>query len=187
MSFAALIVDMQEDFFAHERLAQARSRLAQSMNELVRICRDAGVPVVWVKQEWAADLSDAMLDAKKKGTRIVIAGTPGAAILRELDYRVSDPLVVKKRYSPFFGTDLDALLARLGSDRLIVAGINTHACVRATVVDAYQRDYEVILARDCIDSYDAEHHEVSWRYMDGNLGAGISNEGLRSLLAKVAN
>ena len=107
MSFAALIIDMQEDFFAHERLSQRRTSLTQCVNELAAVCREAGVPVVWVKQEWAADLSDAMLGARMKGIRIVVAGTPGAAILPELDYRSSDHLVVKKRYSPFFGTNLD--------------------------------------------------------------------------------
>jgi nicotinamidase-related amidase len=180
--FAALVIDMQEDFFAHERLAQRRSALTQRVNELVGACREAAVPIVWVKQEWSPDLGDAMLEARKKGIRIVIAGTPGAAILPQLDCRPSDHLVVKKRYSPFFGTNLDQLLARLAPDRLIVAGINTHACVRTAVVDAYQRDYEVILARDCIDSYDAEHHEVSWKYMDGNLGIGMGNEEIRALL-----
>ena len=183
MRFAALIVDMQEDFFAHERLARNRAALARHVNELVGICREAGVPIVWVKQEWAPDLGDAMLDARKKGIRIVIAGTPGAAILADLDCRQSDHIIVKKRYSAFHGTDLDALLARLGSSHLIVAGINTHACVRTTVVDAYQRDYEVVLARDCIDSNDPEHHDVSWRYMDGHLGRGMGNGDVRSLLS----
>jgi nicotinamidase-related amidase len=186
VSFVALIIDMQEDFFAHERLTQRRTILTQRVNELVRICREGGVPVVWVKQEFAPDLSDAMLEAKKKRIRVVIAGTPGAAILSQLDYRSADHLVVKKRYSAFFGTNLDELLMRLEPSQLIVAGINTHACVRAAVIDAYQRDYKVILARECIESHDAEHHEISWKYMDGKLGRGMSNEEIRSVLAGAA-
>lgn len=183
MRAAALIIDMQEDFFAHERLARRRAVLARNVNELVAMCREGGVPVVWVKAEFAPDLSDAMLEAKRRGSRVVIAGTRGASILPELDYRSSDRLVVKKRYSAFFGTDLDELLARLSPAQLIVAGINTHACVRTTVVDAYQRDYEVVLAQECIDSYDQEHHDISWRYMDGKLGRGMNNKEIRSLLS----
>jgi nicotinamidase-related amidase len=186
VSFAALIIDMQLDFFAHERLSQRRVTLTQRVNDLVKICRRSDVPIVWVKTEFAPDLSDAMLEAKKKDIRIVIAGTPGAAILPKLDYQPADHLVVKKRYSAFFGTTLDDLLMRLEPAQLIVAGINTHACIRTAVIDAYQRDYEVILARDCIDSYDAEHHEVSWRYMDGKLGRGMSNEEIRSVLTSAA-
>ena len=66
--------------------------------------------------------------------------------------------------------------------RLIVAGVNTHACVRASVVDAYQRDLDIILAKDAIDSHDEEHHDVSWRYMAGKLGRSMSVEDIRETL-----
>jgi len=49
-------------------------------------------------------------------------------------------------------------------------------------VDAYQRDYDVILASDCIDSLDPVHHDVSWRYMDGKLGRGMGNDEIIALL-----
>jgi len=186
VNFAALIIDMQEDFFQHERLSQRRAALTQNVNELVRLCRASSGHVVWIKQEFSPDLSDAMLDVRRKGIHVVIAGTPGASILPELDYQSSDHLVIKKRYSAFFDTNLDELLAKLQPARLIVAGINTHACVRTAVIDAYQRDYEVILAQECIESHDARHHEVSWRYMDGKLGYGMSNEQIRSLVAGAA-
>lgn len=186
MSVAALIIDMQVDFFAHERLVQRRAKLARSVNELVAICRHSGVNVVWVKQEFSPDLSDATLEARRKRMRVVISGTPGASILPELDFRSSDHLIIKKRYSAFFRTKLDELLATLGATTLIVAGINTHACVRMAVVDAYQRDHEVILARECIESYDAEHHDVSWRYMEGKLGRSMGNEQIRTALAGAA-
>lgn len=79
----------------------------------------------------------------------------------ELDVRTSDHIVVKKRYSAFFVTILGDLLVRLGCRQLIVAGINTHACVRTSVIDAYQRDYDLILACDCIASHDKEHDEIT--------------------------
>jgi nicotinamidase-related amidase len=178
----ALIIDMQEDFFVHERLSRRRADLTLRTNELISHCREHDAEIVWVKQEFAPDLSDAMLEARKKRIHVVISGTPGAEILSELARRPTDRVVVKKRYSAFFGTGLDRLLPVAGDSQLIVAGINTHACVRATVVDAYQRDREVILAQECIDSYDRQHHDVSWRYMDGKLGTGMSNEQIRLLL-----
>jgi maleamate amidohydrolase len=49
-------------------------------------------------------------------------------------------VIIKKRYSGFYGTTLDETLARLAPDAIILAGINTHACIRTTAVDAYQRD-----------------------------------------------
>ena len=181
---ATLVIDMQVDFFAHERLAQRRAALVESINELVAISRASGAPVIWVKQEFAADLSDALPEVRRKNIRIVIAGTPGAAILPELDVRPSDIQVIKKRYSAFHGTDLDRLLETLCCDRLIVAGVNSHACVRTTVIDAYQRDYPVLLATDCIASHDADHHAISMRYMDGKLAIGMDNPALFALLGR---
>jgi nicotinamidase-related amidase len=172
----ALIVDMQVDFFAHDRLSRLRPRLVASTNALVVAARKAAVPVVWIKQEFSPDLSDAPLEVKRKGLRVTVAGTPGASFLPELDVQDRDLTIVKTRYSAFFGTHLDSVLAQLGCDQLIVAGINTHACIRATVVDAYQRDYDVILARDCTESHDEAHHEQSSRYMIGKLARGMSNE-----------
>jgi isochorismate hydrolase len=51
-----------------------------------------------------------------------------------------------------------------------------------TAIDAYQRDWEVILAADCVDSYDREHHEVSLRYMDGKIATSMGNDAIRKML-----
>lgn len=184
MTTVTLVIDMQTDFFGHQRLSLLRPALAAHTNALTAMARDAAVPVVWVRQEHAADLSDASLEVRRNQTRVVISGTAGAGLLPELDVDAADHVILKKRYSAFFRTELDALLGTLHCDRLIVAGVNTHACIRTTVVDAYQRDYDVILAKDCIDSLDREHHDVTWRYMDGKLGRGMANEAIRTLLAQ---
>jgi nicotinamidase-related amidase len=160
--FSLLVIDMLNDFFRqHNHLAAQRNQLVVSINELTQAFRRHGEPVIWVRQEFAPDLSDAFLEMRKQGIRVTIAGTNGCEILAELDRQPPDKTIVKKRYSAFFGTDLDATLASLRPTALVVAGINTHACVRTTVIDAYQRDYEVILATDCIASYDEDHHEIT--------------------------
>lgn len=64
---------------------------------------------------------------RKPNLHVTIAGTDGCEILPELDHRPTDMTIVKKRYSAFFGTDLEAPLKRVCPDLLIVAGINTHA------------------------------------------------------------
>src|SRR3979411_235828 len=86
-------------------------------------------------------------------------------------------------YSAFYGTMLDETLVRLATDAIILAGINTHACIRTTAIDAYQRDWPVVLAADCIDSYDREHHGISLRYMKDKIAALLSNEEIRSALS----
>jgi len=173
---------MLNDFLA-QWPQESRQRLTQAINDLTGIMREFGRPVLWVRQEFEPDLRDAFPEMRAKGIRIAIKGTPGCGIVPELTVGRVDELVVKKRYSAFFNTALDKTLARLAPDALILAGINTHACIRTTAIDAYQRDWPVVLAADCIDSYDREHHEVSIRYMKGKIAALMSNAEIRNELA----
>jgi nicotinamidase-related amidase len=188
MDFALLIIDVLVDFFERmPELSAQRARLVAATNQLTEAVRGAGRPVIWVRQEFRPDLSDAFLDMRRRGVAITIAGTEGAKILPELKQAASDHVVIKKRYSAFYGTGLDDLLASLGARALVIGGVNTHACVRTTVIDAYQRDYDVTLASELIGSYDAEHHDITVRYLDGQIARLSSNadiiERLRSIPA----
>jgi nicotinamidase-related amidase len=169
-----IVIDMLNDFLEGWEPAR-REGLVGAINELAGIVRASGHPVVWVRQEFEADLRDAFLEMRSKGIRVTIKGTKGACILSQLELAPSDPVIVKKRYSAFFGTDLDAVLQRLQPDSIILAGVNTHACIRTTAIDAYQRDWPVTLASDCIASYDREHHDVSIRYMRDKIAAIMTN------------
>jgi nicotinamidase-related amidase len=178
-----IVIDMLHDFLERWE-ATRRQRLVGSINELVGSMRGLGHPVVWVRQEFEPDLRDAFREMKAKGIRITIKGTQGCQIVPELAVAPSDLVIIKKRYSAFYGTTLDETLARLQPGAIILAGINTHACIRTTAIDAYQRDWNVILALDCIDSYDREHHEVSLRYMKDKMATAMSNADILSALRR---
>jgi nicotinamidase-related amidase len=176
---ALMVIDLTNDFLA----AWDKVRCAQliaSTNELAQHFRDVNRPVIWVRQDFRADLSDAFLEMRDRNVELNIIGTVGAELDWRLDRRDGDIMIVKKRYSPFFGTGLDAVLAEEGIGSLVIAGINTHACVRMAAIDAYQRDMRVILASEAIDSYDEEHARVSLRYMDGNIARVIGNQGIKA-------
>jgi nicotinamidase-related amidase len=180
---ALLVIDLLNDFLDSWPTA-ARDRLLRSTNELIVLMRATNHPVIWVRQEFEPDLRDAFSEMRAKEIRKTIRGTRGAQIASELNLEPSDAVVVKKRYSAFFGTNLDQLLTELRPDALILAGINTHACIRMTAIDAYQRDIPVILAADCIGSYDREHHEISLRYMKDKIAVVMSNGELAAACAR---
>jgi nicotinamidase-related amidase len=179
---AVIVVDMLNDFL-QAWPPETKERLVASTNALLAVARTHHRPVIWVRQEFQPDLRDAFAEIRKKGIRITIAGTPGCQIVSELNVAPSDTVIIKKRYSAFFGTTLDQVLADLAPDGLILAGINTHACIRATAIDAYQRDWEVVVASDCVGSYDREHHEISLRYMNGKIAAVMDNAEICEMLA----
>lgn len=162
-----IVIDMPNDF-----------------KELIGIMREADRPIIWVRQEFEPDLRDAFPEMRAKGSRITIRGTPGCQIVPEFAIGLSDLTIVKKRYSPFHATNLDEVLARLQPNGLILAGVNTHACIRTAAIDAYQRDWPVV-ALDCVDSYDKEHHEISLKYLAGKIATVMTNEEIRASLQSV--
>lgn len=181
---AILVVDMVGDMFSHETLSRQRSSLVSAINALTEAGREAGYLVVWIRQEFEADLSDAPLQFKRRGIHTTITGRAGADLLPELSVSPRDHRVVKKRYSGFFRTDLDEYLRREQVGHLVVVGVNTHACVRMTAIDAYQHDYDVAIVKECVESYDQEHHDVSLRYMDGKIARVISLDRFLTVDAK---
>jgi maleamate amidohydrolase len=165
-TYVFLIIDMLNDFFRqHATLAAQRTQLVSAINSVARTFREYRQPIIWVRQEFRPDLEDAFLDMRKHELRVTIAGTDGCEILPDLECDASDSFVTKKRYSAFFRTDLDARLDALKPELLFVAGINTHACVRTTVVDAYQRDHNVVVIADAIASYDLDHDRITRNYL----------------------
>lgn len=182
MQPALLVIDLQQEFFLSGPLAERREKLTNSVNALVDRAHTRGIPVIWIRQEYKADLSDAPLYNRKHNKPVTIEGTDGVRLLPELHRDDEDKEIVKKRFSSFFNTDLETYLVAKGIDTLILTGINTMTCVRTTAIDAYMRDYEVILALDGVDAYDAEQHENSLKYLEYAVARGMHNDEILPLL-----
>ena len=175
---AIFVIDMLNDCFGHAELDRLRASLCSSINQLTDLARAKRFPVIWVRQEFESDLSDAFIDMKKENIQMFIKGTPGPLIIDELVRSDSDIEIVKKRYSMFYGTDLDSLLLDLQIDSLILAGVNSHACIRTSAIDAYQRDFPVTIVRECVASKDAQHHEITMDYVDGGIATVVTLKAL---------
>ena len=72
-----------------------------------------------------------------------------------------DVLIEKQWASAFHKTDLDARLRAQGVDSVVVTGLTTSGCVRATAVDALQYDYRVVLAREAVGDRNSAAHEAN--------------------------
>jgi ureidoacrylate peracid hydrolase len=140
----------------------------QPIARVLDAARDAGLFVVYTRQEHNPDLSDAgsedaphrikhtrlnigMAVTAPDGSesRILVRDTWNTAIVAELAPQPGDVVVSKHRYSAFFGTALDSILRARGIDTLIFTGATTSICVESTVRDATFRDYRCIVLRDC--------------------------------------
>jgi len=130
--------------------------------------RSSGEPVVYLKDDHLPD------DAEfAQFPPHAIAGTKGAAIVPELAPRDGDIVVPKRRYSGFFGTDLDITLRERGIDTLRLVGDCTNICVLFTAADARNLGYAVEVVRDGVTSFDLEAHADALRELEKTLGATI--------------
>lgn len=66
--------------------------------------------------------------------------------------RANEIVVPKRRYSGFYATDLDLVLREQGITRVIVAGVKTNVCIRATVQDAFAGGFDVFVPREATNS-----------------------------------
>lgn len=103
-----------------------------------------------------------------------VKGTEETEIVPELaKYVPQGTMIPKTRYSGFFNTNLEARLAKLQPEKIIVVGVCTDICVMHTVADARNRDYEVEVHEKGVASFDPEAHKFALSHMDKILGARI--------------
>lgn len=136
-------------------------------NELAR-ARRAGEPVVY--------LTDSHLPGDAEFQMFpphALAGTKGAEIVPDIAPREGDVVIPKRRYSGFFGTDLDITLRERGVDTLRLVGDCTNICVLYTAADARNLGYAVEVVREGVTSFDEEAHHDALRELEKTLGARI--------------
>jgi nicotinamidase-related amidase len=147
---ALLIIDMINafDFNGAEAMLPRALAAAKATAALKKRARDAGVPVVYVNDnfgKWRSDFRRLLEHCLQDGVR----GKPIAELLRPSD---DDYFVLKPKHSGFQFTTLDVLLAHLGADTLILTGVAGNFCVLFTAHDAYMRDFHIVVPSDCIAS-----------------------------------
>lgn len=88
-------------------------------------------------------------------------GSPWVEVDERLQRRENEPLIEKCWASSFFATDLAERLSALKVDSLVITGLTTSGCVRATAVDGLQYDYPVFVPREAVGDRNADAHEAN--------------------------
>ena len=91
-------------------------------------------------------------------------------------------MIPKRRYSAFVGTDLDLILRDNRIDTVFLVGTKTNVCIRATATDAFQRNYRVIVPRECVSTDKLHLQEANLEDIDKYLGRVVSTEEALALL-----
>ena len=90
---------------------------------------------------------------KKHNFSALLEGSDEAELLPNIEFDSSQEVIIKTRQSTFIRTNFEEILKKKGINTLILGGVFTHGCVGRTAIDAYERDFNVILAKDASFSH----------------------------------
>lgn len=189
---AVLVVDVQNDFCATGgyfdrtigQVAGIQAMIPRLQRFLVE-ARAANVPVIFAAAGY--DLSYQSSPNRERQLRrngrvipCCRSGTWGAEF-----YGVApapgEPVIVKRRYSAFHGTDLDVLLRNRGIRTVVLVGVATNVCVEAAARDAYMRDYYVVVVSDCTAAPDERFHHATLANIEINVGVVATADALAAI------
>lgn len=171
---AFIVVDMVHDFVDPTGLVHYPKNLEiiPAMNKALEASRSKGHLVIFIQHRYRKDKFDKNLQNMRP---CCIEGSGGEEIthLLKVDYK-KDYIVQKRRYSSFFGTDLDLILREHDIRNIVVVGTKTNNCIYATVIDGYYLDYNVYVIRDCVGTNDDVTNDIYLRDIHKYLGTVVT-------------
>ena len=153
VDFVMAYLDKASPLYAHVEDA------LESNIRLLAAARAAGIPVIFTNVVYEKDGADGGLFFKKiPSLRVFVKGSPLGAFPPSLQPLDGDHVISKQFASAFFGTSLSDILTTAAVDTLLITGLSTSGCVRATALDALQSGFAPLVVRDaCGDRHSAPH------------------------------
>lgn len=171
---ALLLIDLMRAYFTEGSPLRLPSMGALDVAaELLSAARHTGVPVVHTAVHYRSGALDAGLFIRKVPALAALADGAGSA--REFMPAVlpepTETVVIKQYASAFFGTSLAATLTANRIDTVVIAGVSTSGCVRASATDALQHGFRpMVVAEACADRTDEIHRanvcDLAAKYAD---------------------
>ena len=160
---ALLLIDVINDldFEGSEPLARQAVPMARRLLALKQRARKAGIPAVYINDNFGRWQSD----FRKVVEHCLEDDVPGREVARILQPADEDYFVLKPKHSAFFETTLHTLLTYLGARTLILTGMAGNICILFSANDAYMRDYNLIVPRDCTVSNTSRENDDALKLM----------------------
>lgn len=163
---ALVLIDLQAGIVAAPRQPRSGPEVCAAAKQAAAKFRVAGATVVLVHVDFAADFSDALKQPVDEPTPRPEGGLPaGWADFVDGLRHPGDIVVRKRNWGAFHGTDLDLHLRRRGIRTIVLGGIATNFGVESTARDAWERNYDLVVAEDLCASSTAELHVMSVRHI----------------------
>ena len=157
---ALLIVDFVMAYLEKSSPLYAGVEDALASNvRLLAAARSARIPVIFTNVEYEPGGADGGVFYRKvPALKVFERGSPLGAFPECLQPQEGEPVVTKQYPSAFFGTGLAEMLSDRGIDTLLISGLSTSGCVRASALDACQNGFLPFVVREaCGDRHQAPH------------------------------
>jgi nicotinamidase-related amidase len=151
---------MENDFVAPGAPLEtpAGRTMLPTLKRAIAFCREQGIRVIYTTHAHRRDGCDmgrfADLWPPIRHGAGLVEGEPGIEIYPEIAPRADEIVITKRRYSAFYGTDLEIILRGLGVDTVVISGVTTENCCHATARDALFRDHKVVFLSDATATFD---------------------------------
>lgn len=168
---ALLIIDMLKDFIDKEgalTTGPAGEEIIDFIKEKIIEFRKLDYPIVYICDNHEKDDKEFHMFPPH-----CIANSEGSKIIKDLDVKEEDKIIKKRRYSAFFGTDLDLYLREKKVDEIYLVGVCTNICVLYTAADGRNLDYIVNIYEDGVASFDQNAHNFALKEAKTTLGCNI--------------
>jgi len=158
-----LAIDMMAAYFTPGSDFCLPSRdCLDSAARVVESARGAGVPVIHTRVEFSPSCADGGVFMQKvPALRALAGGGDLGRIMSEVAPLAGELVIVKQYASAFFGTTLASTLQAMRVDTVVITGVSTSGCVRATGVDAIQHGFVPLVVRDSVGDRGPEPHEAN--------------------------
>jgi len=183
MRRALLLIDVINDFFhpGGRNYYSVYDEILEHIKSALDIARQQKLMIVHVRENHPPQNK---LDFEfEKLPHHCLTGTSDIDWAPGIEVGTGEYVVEKRRYSAFFETGLNLLLKEQGIDQVIIVGVKTHVCIRATAQDAFGWGYRPILIREAVGSNYKHLHDASLEDITRYMGNVISLDELQSLLS----
>ncbi|EIL99316.1 isochorismatase [Rhodanobacter thiooxydans] len=163
--YALILVDLSVGFTdpLRSRLAFACDDVIAANQRLLAAFRERGDPVFYTTVAYDSPAQAYVFREKIPALNDLVAGSELVGIDARVAPRADEYVIVKHAASGFFGTDLAQRLRATGADGVVVSGLTTSGCVRATALDALQHDLRVLIPYEAVGDRDQDAHAANLR------------------------
>lgn len=159
---ALIVVDVIESFTDPDcPLGSAADAVVEANRRLLEAFRARGLPVAFTTVVYRDEHQARVFRDRVPALEILKPGTHWVKIDPRVAPAPDEPVFEKQWASGFFRTGLDDYLRSRGVDSVVVTGLTTSGCVRATAVDGLQHDYKVVIPAEAVGDRNSDAHRAN--------------------------